>query len=603
MKSLRARVYASGFTGMVLAFAFAFAWLLTQSFETWNPKWQVREGKRAPVTLRLPSRYFRITMLRNEYLYLATTSSRCPQMIERGTVVRSGECAGLVKAYESARRPPSPWRLLGLFGFFMTLGMLLAATMRHDTMERARLLRSQITIFGLLTVMMLVSKAILLLTGLPALVLPVTLVPLLTAYFHGKRLSLAVGLCSALLASSLVNFDIQVLLVHLAAGLGAVSALRPRMRSGTHLRAGAIAGWAAVGAAAITTLVFADTLNVHDDLAEHLDPRYSLWISALCSGLGSGLAAWLLTPLVGRLVGEVSRAKLLDLQDLDQRLLRVLRERAPGTWEHARTMANLAEGAAHAIGANALLVRAGAYYHDMGKSVHPELFIENQAGGPNPHDGMSPQESAQAIFKHMIEGARLLRQEGLPEDVVEFSYTHHGNGLLEYFWHKNMAAGNPAGLSEADFRYPGCKPPTRETGILMLVDAVEAAARTIDPPEKHNFEAMVQRIMFTKLTQGQVDETGLSLADLRIVANTLVDALVSMYHARIKYPWQTEDTGSTPATGTPATPVSEALPVTDDGPTVPEAPAPATPTPPGGTVRANGTPPLGIPIARIAERK
>jgi len=213
-------------------------------------------------------------------------------------------------------------------------------------------------------------------------------------------------------------------------------------------------------------------------------------------------------------------------------------------------MANLAEAATNAIGGNALLARIGAYYHDIGKTSTPEYFIENQAGGPNPHDEFTPLESATRIFRHVIDGTRLLRQEGVPEDVVEFCYSHHGTSLLEFFWHKNMAAGNPDELEERDFTYPGHKPTTQETGILMLVDAIEAAARTVDKPEKAKFQNLVQRIIFMKLIQGQLDDTGLKLSDLRIIANTLVDTLVNMYHARIKYPWQTGESKSSVTTTT-----------------------------------------------------
>jgi membrane-associated HD superfamily phosphohydrolase len=142
-----------------------------------------------------------------------------------------------------------------------------------------------------------------------------------------------------------------------------------------------------------------------------------------------------------------------------------------------------------------------------------------------------------------------LRSEGIPEDVVEFCYSHHGTSVLEYFWHKNMAEENPDDLTEKDFSYPGHKPSTREAGILMVVDAIEAAARTVDAPEKATFQTLVQQIVFSKLSQGQLDETGLDVSDMRIVSNTIVDTLVNMYHARIKYPWQTSDTGTVPANG------------------------------------------------------
>jgi hypothetical protein len=577
VKNLRKRGYATAFTSTVIALAFAVLWVCIQSAELWRPSLEVREGRDAPITVRLPGSYFRITMLRNEFHYLTTTSSSCPQMVPRGTkMVRGKECTGLVKAYESSRRPIRPMRLIGSFVFCLMIGMVLSSYMRRDGMGRARLVRSHLTIFFLLTVTVLISKAILILTPLPSEIVPVAMVPMLAAYFLGRRLSFGVAMASALLVSSLVNYDIQLFLIQLIAGFASVVAIGQRRKAGVHWKAGAVAAWVAVLATLVTTLLFSGTLNIYDDISEHVDPRYSLWLAALFSGVGSGALAWLLTPIVGAMVGEVSRGRLVDLQDLDQPLLTRLRERAPATWEHSRAMANLAEAAAHAISANALLVRVGAYFHDVGKSYHPEYFIENQSNGVNPHDQMTPLDSAHTIFHHVTEGTRLLRQHGVPEDVVEFALTHHGTGVLEYFWHKNLAEGNHEELTERDFCYPGHKPADRETGILMLIDAIEAAARTVSPPEKAQFEQLVQRIVYTKLARGQLDESGLSLADTRNIANTVVDALVGMYHGRIKYPWQTGDTTGEVATvrATPNTPVAAVAEAADA-----VVPAPATPVP------------------------
>jgi putative nucleotidyltransferase with HDIG domain len=202
-------------------------------------------------------------------------------------------------------------------------------------------------------------------------------------------------------------------------------------------------------------------------------------------------------------------------------------------------MANLAEAAANAIGADALLTRVGAYYHDLGKSCQAKYFVENlQPGEPTPHRHIPPDLSADAIMAHVVEGVNILRRGRIPEPVVEFAYTHHGTSVIEYFWHKTLEEGNPRERDETFFRYPGMRPRTKETAILMLVDSIEAASRTIDPPEREKFEEMVQRIIFVKLRQGQLDESGLTLAELRTISTQIVDSLCSIYHSRIKYPWQ-----------------------------------------------------------------
>jgi hypothetical protein len=148
--------------------------------------------------------------------------------------------------------------------------------------------------------------------------------------------------------------------------------------------------------------------------------------------------------------------------------------------------------------------------------------------------------SADAIMAHVVMGAKILRDGDIPEPVVEFCYTHHGTQVVEYFWHKCRSQGNPKGLSEDYFRYPGMKPQTKETAILMLVDSIEAASRTVSPPELEKFEEMIRRIVFAKLASGQLDESGLSLEDLRVLTSRVASTLVNMAHGRVRYPWQRE---------------------------------------------------------------
>src|SRR5690606_35533478 len=192
----------------------------------------------------------------------------------------------------------------------------------------------------------------------------------------------------------------------------------------------------------------------------------------------------------------------------EQPLLKKLAAEAPGTYEHSRAMANLAEQAASAIGADALLTRLGAYYHDLGKTSQPKYFVENL--GPDersPHEELDPDVSADAIMAHVVVGTKLLRDGGIPEPIVEFAYTHHGTQVVEFFFNKCQQQGNPKKLDASHFRCPGMKPQTKVTAILMLVDSIESASRTIDPPEGEAFENMIQRGIFTKLKQGQLDDS------------------------------------------------------------------------------------------------
>jgi hypothetical protein len=216
-------------------------------------------------------------------------------------------------------------------------------------------------------------------------------------------------------------------------------------------------------------------------------------------------------------------------------------------------MANMAQIAANAIGADGRLVRVGAYYHDLGKSIQPKYFIENLSGGEaSPHDALPPRASCEAIFGHVTEGVKLARRQRLHERVIDFMHMHHGDGLLEYFWVKCQEQGNPERLTEADFRYPGVKPGSKETAILAICDAVEAASRTLRGPDPASIEALVQRIVYGKLHLGQLDDSGLTMADLRVISNSLMDTIKHAHHGRIEYQWQRQKREEEAAAGTPA---------------------------------------------------
>ena len=201
-------------------------------------------------------------------------------------------------------------------------------------------------------------------------------------------------------------------------------------------------------------------------------------------------------------------------------------------------MANMAEQVANAIGADAILSRVGALYHDIGKSKQPEYFAENLRGDPSPHTDMPPALSADAIIAHVTDGVRMGREGGLPERVIDFIHMHHGDTVLEFFWHKNVELGNPDGLKKEDFRYPGLRPQTKETGILAIVDSVEAASRSLNEPDADTLEDLVRRIVFGKMMKRQLDESGLSVQDLTVMVDTLTQMLKSQFHIRPEYPWQ-----------------------------------------------------------------
>jgi putative nucleotidyltransferase with HDIG domain len=224
--------------------------------------------------------------------------------------------------------------------------------------------------------------------------------------------------------------------------------------------------------------------------------------------------------------------------------------RAPGTFHHSLQVANLSEAAALAIGANALLVRVGALYHDIGKMERPEYFVENQSGS-NEHDSIKPSMSAIVIKSHVASGVKMAEEEKLPNIVIDFIKTHHGNSLIRYFYEKAKDdSKDPAAILEADFRYDGPLPTTRETGILLLADSVEASARTLADPSFSRLEAHIERIVDEKLHEGQLNECPLTFEDLKKIKQAFLTILVGVYHSRIRYPGQEDDGKSSAATKT-----------------------------------------------------
>lgn len=255
---------------------------------------------------------------------------------------------------------------------------------------------------------------------------------------------------------------------------------------------------------------------------------------ALGNGLLVGIIAIGTLPYLEQLFGLVTPIKLLELSNPSHPLLRRLQIEAPGTYHHSIMVANLAEAGAEAIGADSLMVRVGAYYHDIGKIKRPVFFIENQIGVDNPHEKMSPSLSALTVQSHVRDGLEYAKEHGLPGTVASFIPQHHGTSLITYFYHQAKERGESA--DESTFRYEGPRPQTREAAIVMLADAVEGAVRSMGRPTPDRIEQVVRRIIRERLEDGQLDECNLTFRELDVIASVFVRLLASMFHPRIEYP-------------------------------------------------------------------
>jgi putative nucleotidyltransferase with HDIG domain len=268
------------------------------------------------------------------------------------------------------------------------------------------------------------------------------------------------------------------------------------------------------------------------------------WIASL-RGAGWCLAAGFLVsgslPFVESTFGAVTDISLLELGDVSHPLLQELVRRAPGTYNHSMTVASIGETAADAIGANGLLVRVGAYFHDIGKMLKPHYFVENMTGDENRHENLAPAMSTLIIIGHVKDGVDLAREQNIPDPLIDFIEQHHGTTLVEYFYHEaaRQAEEQPDHRTDADeshFRYPGPKPQTRETAVLMIADAVEGASRALSEPTSSRIERLVHDIAMRRLLDGQFDECGLTITELARIEDSLTKSLTAMYHGRVKYP-------------------------------------------------------------------
>lgn len=268
--------------------------------------------------------------------------------------------------------------------------------------------------------------------------------------------------------------------------------------------------------------------------------KYSWFDVFLYVGFGivaaclSAILAIGLLPLFESFLGILTDMKLLQLSNPNQPLLKKLLVEAPGTYHHSVMVANISETACEAVGANGLLARVGSYYHDIGKTVRPGLFIENQMPNKNPHDRLPPKESADIIIRHTTDGANLLKAHKMPKEIIDIAKQHHSNSLVQFFYMKAKELNSE--VDESDFRYPGPKPETKETAIVCICDSVEPAVRSLPDPTPEKIDSIVSSIISGKISDGQLDNSPLTLKELKTIQHTICDSLKGIFHSRIQYP-------------------------------------------------------------------
>jgi len=406
--------------------------------------------------------------------------------------------------------------LLGIVGFLLRL-------------SREHLYQSDRTIIflGMITVAVAALAALIGRLELPPELIPVPFATMVIAVLWGGRLALAMAMILALILGGQAPF-LGVAVPFTAAVGGAAAAF------GVRVAERRLQTWMVVGIIAAAYAATALTVGLLRAWTMEEIGWAVLW--GAVNATGSSLLAVGFLPVAEWFTRVTTNQTLQELADPKHPLLKRLSLEAPGTYAHTISVANLAEAVCNAIGANALLARVGVYYHDIGKVVKPQYFIENQPKGRNPHDKLKPAMSAAIVRSHVAEGMKLAEQHRLPDAVKDFIAQHHGTQPISFFQEMARKADPDARLNPADFAYGGPRPQTRETAVVMMADSVESAARVLQDPTPPRIRELVERIVNAKMAAGQLDQCPLTLREITTAKDVLARSLSSMYHHRVDYP-------------------------------------------------------------------
>lgn len=358
--------------------------------------------------------------------------------------------------------------------------------------------------------------------------LPIAAPVMLVTLMVSQGVAFLFSIFLALIIASYFSLSVELLGMLMLGAFTGIFAIRHVERRVTLLRSGLLIAF--VHALMVLCL---STLRTGDPLTTEVGTRM-LW-GGINGVVIVPFTVLGLLPFLENGFGITTNFRLLELADLNHPLLRDLFQEAPGSFQHSVMLSNLCEQAARSIGANALLVRVGCLYHDLGKAENPEYFIENQEGIDNPHDDLKPTLSASILKAHVKKGSQVAREAGLPREIIDLIEQHHGTTLMKTFYHEALKESEDE-ISKEEFQYPGPLPQTREAGLCMLGDAVEAACRTLEDPTPQKIKERISNIVKDKFSEGQLNECDLTLRDLNTIISTFTRVLTSVYHRRIEYP-------------------------------------------------------------------
>lgn len=452
--------------------------------------------------------------------------------IEEGEIVlRQGQVATAEDLEKlemlGLRNPSTDWRAI-ISGFALALLSVGAVTVYILAFQPGLVARERaLWLVGLLIIVtVLAAKTVLPSRPLWVYVFPLPAVAMLLATLLDGRLAVAVTTVLAMLVGYIAGASFEVMVMFTLGGIVASAGAARTQR----LHGYFFVGLAVAAVHAAVLALFRAPLLVDD-----LQTLGVLMAECLVNGVLSAVLTVGTVSLLGRLFDITTTMQLLELANPSQPLLRRLLVEAPGTYHHSIMVGNLAERAAEEVGADALLVRVGAYYHDIGKLQRPYFFVENAAQGVSAHDGLRPESSARIIASHVSEGLALGAKHGLPRAVMDMIPQHHGTRMVSFFY-QQAAEQEPTPPDPAKFRYQGPRPQSKEAALLMLADGIEAATRAMRQHSREGIADLVERLIMQRLSEGQLDECELTLRDLHKIKEVFTTLLVGVYHPRIEYP-------------------------------------------------------------------
>ncbi len=455
-------------------------------------------------------------------------------IVQKGGIITQGvfqKLASYEEQYESDNLSSRKFYLI-IFGYSLLIGVVLFLYMvylEHLVPTVFIKLRWIIFLMSWILLFAFLMSGIKISGVLSPYLIPFCIAPIVIKNFHNRELALVTHIVMVLIIGLILSPGYEFIFLQIMTGLVVVFSKFETRYWGNFFKN-------ILSITAVYALGFLGLSLIEESNISNINWSVLIWISL--NGFLT-LLAYPLIPLLGSFFGFTSSITLAELSDLNHPLLKELSLKAPGTLQHSLQVANLSDSAAKAIGADDLLIKVAAMYHDIGKTLHPTYFIENQSGS-NPHDNLPRLESARIIIEHVTEGVKMAEKNGLPKVIIDFIASHHGTTMVEYFYRMHIRENPEAEKDKSHFQYPGPKPKTKEESILMLADSLEASSKSLKNPDNKAIDDLVERIITDKISQGQLQNSPLSFDDLEKCKLSFKQTLKNIHHVRIEYPSKPE---------------------------------------------------------------